>query len=71
MAEKRKRRNLKIGFTTDMKVFGRKVRRVGLLVTLTGGGLMSWRLSELREQPSPTPAAKAASPAVSPADAQR
>lgn len=34
MAEKRKRKNIKVGFTTDMRVFGRKVRRVGFLLTL-------------------------------------
>jgi hypothetical protein len=49
MAEKRKRRNLKVGFTTDMKLFGRKVRRLGLMLAIVGGGLLSWKLSELRE----------------------
>ena len=46
MAEKRKRRNLKVGFTTDMKLFGRKVRRLGLLIALVGGGMIGWHLSE-------------------------
>ena len=45
MAEKRKRRNLKVGFTTDMRVFGRKVRRTGFLLALIGGGLCAWQLS--------------------------
>jgi hypothetical protein len=46
MAQKRKRRNLKVGFTTDMKLFGRKVRRLGLLIALAGGGMLGWSLSE-------------------------
>ena len=45
MAEKRKRRNLKVGFTTDMKVFGRKVRRLGFMLTLAGAGLLAWEYS--------------------------
>lgn len=49
MAQKRKRRNLKVGFTTDMKLFGRKVRRLGLMLAIVGGGLLSWKLSEMRE----------------------
>ncbi len=39
MAQKRKKRNLKVGFTTDMKIFGRKVRRLGLMLLL-GGAVM-------------------------------
>ncbi|MCC7109493.1 MAG: hypothetical protein IT382_09415 [Deltaproteobacteria bacterium] len=46
MAQKRKRRNLKVGFTTDMKLFGRKVRRLGLMISLVGGALLGWSLSE-------------------------
>lgn len=46
MAQKRKRRNLKVGFTTDMALFGRKVRRLGLLITLAGGAVVGWSLSE-------------------------
>jgi hypothetical protein len=49
MAEKRKRRNLKVGFTTDMKLFGRKVRRLGLMLAIVGGGVLSWKLREMRE----------------------
>ncbi|MCC7073772.1 MAG: hypothetical protein IT383_20850 [Deltaproteobacteria bacterium] len=45
MAQKRKRRNLKVGFTTDMAIFGRKVRRLGLLIALAGGGVLGWELS--------------------------
>lgn len=46
MAQKRKRRNLKVGFTTDMALFGRKVRRLGLLVALAGGAMVGWAVSE-------------------------
>lgn len=45
VAQKRKRRNLKVGFTTDMAIFGRKVRRLGLLIALAGGGVVGWDLS--------------------------
>ncbi len=45
MAQKRKRRNLKVGFTTDMAIFGRKVRRLGLIIALAGGGAVGWELS--------------------------
>lgn len=45
MAEKRKRRNLKVGFTTDMKLFGRKVRRLGLIIMIIGTSLVGWHLS--------------------------
>ncbi len=45
MAEKRKRKNLRVGFSTDMKVFGRRVRRLGLLIALVGGALVGWALS--------------------------
>jgi hypothetical protein len=46
IAQKRKRRNLKRGFTTDRLVFGRKVRRLGLLISLVAGGLIGWTLTE-------------------------
>lgn len=45
IAEKRKRKNLKYGFTTDMKRFGRKVRRLGFLLSLTGAGVVAWQAS--------------------------
>jgi hypothetical protein len=45
MAEKRKRRNLRVGFSTDMKLFGRRVRRIGLMLALIGGALVGWWLS--------------------------
>ena len=44
-AAKRKKRNLQRGFTTDMKLFGRKVRRLGLMVLLLGAFLIGWELS--------------------------
>lgn len=59
MAQKRKRRNLKVGFTTDMKLFGRKVRRLGLMISLVGGALLGWSLSEQADA-----AAASAPPAV-------
>ncbi len=45
MAEQRKRRNLKVGFTTDMKLFGRKVRRLGLILVIVGAALVGWHFS--------------------------
>lgn len=50
VAEKRKRRNLRVGFTTDMRLFGRKVRRLGLMIVLVGAALTGWDLSERREE---------------------
>lgn len=56
MAEKRKRRNLKVGFTTDMKVFGRKVRRVGLILAIVGSGLVGWHFSQdVQDVPAASP----------------
>jgi hypothetical protein len=45
IAAKRKKVNLKRGFTTDMKIFGRKVRRLGLMLALFGGFLVGWQAS--------------------------
>ena len=59
MAEKRKRRNLKVGFTTDMKLFGKKIRRLGLLVMIVGSGLVGWHLTA-----TPEVALDAATPAA-------
>ena len=64
MAEKRRRRNLKVGFTTDMKLFGRKVRRLGFLLSLIGAGLIGWRLSAEPEKEAAT--TKEAVPAATP-----
>ncbi len=49
IAERRKRQNLKRGMTTDMKLFGRKVRRVGLLAALLGGALVGVKLTQMRD----------------------
>jgi hypothetical protein len=40
-ALKRKARNVELGFPTDMKLFGRKVRRLGTIVFLVGAALAS------------------------------
>jgi hypothetical protein len=45
MAARRKQRNLQRGFTTDMKIFGRKVRRLGLILSLLGAFLIGWQAS--------------------------
>ena len=45
VAARRKKVNLKRGFTTDMKLFGRKVRRLGLMLALLGGFLVGWQAS--------------------------
>ncbi len=37
-----KERNLRLGLETDMKVWGRKVRRLGLIITVAGSGLLAW-----------------------------
>jgi hypothetical protein len=50
IAAKRKKKNLQKGFTTDMKVFGRKVRRVGLMTLLLGGFLVGWQLSHRADE---------------------
>jgi hypothetical protein len=38
-------RNLRLGLPTDMKQWGRKVRRFGFLLVLSGGALVAWGLS--------------------------
>jgi len=57
MAQKRKKVNLKRGMTTDMKVFGRKVRRLGLIITLVGIVLVGWHQSHDGEASAPPAAA--------------
>lgn len=54
IAEKRKRKNLKYGFTTDMKLFGRKIRRLGFLLTLFGALGVAWSTSGSAEQDAAT-----------------
>ena len=54
MAAKRKKVNLKRGFTTDMKLFGRKVRRLGLILVLLGGMLIGWHSSHAADAATTT-----------------
>ena len=42
IARKRQQKNLRLGFTADMKIFGKKIRRLGLLIWLMGG-FLAWR----------------------------
>jgi hypothetical protein len=42
-----KERNLRLGLETDLKVWGRKIRRLGLLVVLAGGALIAWGSSSV------------------------
>lgn len=51
MAEKRRRKNLRYGMTTDMSAFGGRVRRAGYLVALAGAWLVAWPASFV-ERPS-------------------
>ena len=55
MAKKRQKVNLKRGFTTDMKIFGRKVRRLGLLLLLVGATLVGWHRASMDEAPASGP----------------
>ena len=47
VATKRKKKNLKKGWPTDMLAFGRKIRRVGFMVSLVGGALLAWKIAAL------------------------
>lgn len=40
-ALKRKARNMEVGFPTDMKVYGRKLRRLGTIIFIVGSVLIS------------------------------
>ncbi len=42
LSSKAKERNMRLGLETDMKKWGRRVRRFGFLLTLIGGGLCAW-----------------------------
>lgn len=42
IAKKRQQRNLRRGFTTDMKAFGRRVRRLGVLLALIALTVLGW-----------------------------
>lgn len=59
VAAKRKKVNLKRGFTTDMKLFGRKVRRLGLMLALLGGFLVGWQASHRADDGAAVDAAAA------------
>jgi hypothetical protein len=39
---KAKERNMRMGLETNMKIWGRKVRRVGFLLSASGGALAAW-----------------------------
>jgi hypothetical protein len=45
-----KERNLRLGLETDLKIWGRKVRRMGLLIVIFGGGLIAWGSSSVFAQ---------------------
>ncbi len=40
-----KERNLRLGLETDMKKWGRRVRRLGFMLVAIGGGLTYWGLT--------------------------
>jgi hypothetical protein len=42
-----KERNLRLGLETDLSVWGRKVRRIGLLLVVAGGSLIAWGSSSV------------------------
>ena len=42
-----KERNLRLGLETDMKKWGRKIRRFGFLLVAGGGGLIAWGASSV------------------------
>ena len=37
IARKRQQKNLRLGFTSDMKIFGRKIRRLGYIFMFASG----------------------------------
>lgn len=47
-SEKAKERNLRMGLETDMKKWGRKVRRMGFMIVVLGGGLIAWGVSSMQ-----------------------
>lgn len=42
IAANAKERNLRLGLETDMKKWGRRVRRLGLILCVAGGALVAW-----------------------------
>jgi hypothetical protein len=47
VAARAKERNLRLGLETDMKKWGRKVRRMGFLFVAIGGGLIAWGFGDV------------------------
>jgi hypothetical protein len=45
---KAKERNMRMGLETDMKAWGRRVRRFGTILVVIGAGLAAWGVSLLR-----------------------
>jgi hypothetical protein len=62
MAKKRQKVNLKRGFTTDMKVFGRKVRRLGLMLLLVGATMIGWQRASAADDAATTTSAPTTTP---------
>ena len=65
MALKRQKKNLKYGMTTDMLVFGRKVRRLGFMITLLCGGILAY-LHAGEDEPAMAAGAGVEAPAQTP-----
>ena len=42
-----KERNLRLGLETDMKKWGRRIRRLGFLIVAAGAGLIFWGVKSL------------------------
>jgi hypothetical protein len=49
LANQAKERNLRLGLETDMKRWGRRVRRFGFLLTVIGGALTAWGVTSVME----------------------
>ncbi len=47
VATKAKERNLRMGLETDMKRWGRRVRRFGFILCTVGGALTAWGASSV------------------------
>jgi hypothetical protein len=45
MSLKAKERNMRMGLETDMKAWGRRVRRFGTILVAIGAGLCAWGVS--------------------------
>ena len=53
LAQKRRERNQRVGFSTDMGAFGRRVRRLGFFVALVGAFIIGWEQAEDPPKKSP------------------